>query len=344
MNQAETEAEDMIRVAGELVTYVLFPGIGEQDFSERIDWRKRVSDKFEAAILPWRGTRYRVTIHTGVPARILSRLQEVELWETAVEAADRIGGVEAAMTLAWFSGVALFATHEACHAAAGHVAYQKAHFPEAWSRELGFRESLTSKPTVSYTGVNSLLEFADFRRFAELEADGVATAILLEAESELLRAVEGAVIDGSSQNVARRFILFGIFATLELLSAENKPSQYYPTPEVRFLNAVSAVFRHAASELISPESSDYKLRPAVSDEAETVLQNVSETIFPAIRMLDAVETASNFWDDIVTVLSGEPPGKTDAGRVLTRYTNDRSMFMRAMVDYRETGMWSEIND
>jgi hypothetical protein len=328
MGEEDLETLTMIRVAGEFVTYVLFPGIDETAFAERIDWRHRDSASLDAIISPWRKDRYRIAIGTAVPDLILSRLQAVNIEGETAARAERLGGIEPAMTLAWFAGVAFFATHEACHAAAGHVAYQKSLNPETSTGDL-------PRP----------LDLATFRLLSELEADGAAAASLLSADYELMRTIEGLSSDGDDRaDSAMMFIVIGVFATLELLASEGPVADGYPTPETRYLNVVAAVFRHVAPHLLQLKSGDYVRREASDEEVQNVANRFRHSILPALVALNHFDVTTPFGEDIAALLGGAVPNKSEAGRDLARYSRDRARFMRALSRFRETRMWDDFND
>lgn len=341
MSEANDEAMAMIRVAGEFVSYVLFPGIEETPFAERIDWRLRDGGGFDAIISPWRKNRFRIAIGSLVPDIILSRLQAVNLEGEIQAGAERLGGIEPAMTLAWFAGVTFFATHEACHAAGGHVAYQKTHFPEAvipgddrrdvssWNDE--------SSPDVLDVGL--------FRVLAEYEADGAAAASLLAADRELMRTIDGLSDEGDGPTEsAMLFIAMGLFATLELLGSEEQVADGYPTPQSRYLNVVAAVFRHAAPQLFHLKAGDYVRRPASDDEARTVADRFVSSVIPALRALKQFDETTPFGMDIAALLGGAEPKKSEAGQQLASYSRNRARFTRAMSEFRETRMWDDYDD
>lgn len=341
MSEADDEALAMIRVAGEFVSYVLFPGIDETSFAERIDWRHREGGGFDAIISPWRKNRFRIAIGSGVPDIILSRLQAVDL-EGEIEArAKRLGGVEPAMTLAWFTGVTFFATHEACHAAAGHVAYQKAHFYEAAIPGDARRDVSAQKDE----GSPDILDIRMFRVLAEYEADGAAAASLLAADRELMRTIDGLSDEGDGEaESAMLFIAMGLFATLELLGSQERVADGYPTPQSRYLNVVAAVFRHAAPQLFHLKAGDYVRRPASDEEARTVADRFKASVTPALKALMQFDETTPFGIDVAALLGGAEPKKSEAGQQLASYSRNRARFMRALSEFRETRMWDDFND
>lgn len=358
MTSARPLLDDVFR----FVEGAVLPGIGAEAFARSLLWRRSAGDGFNATIRPVGRTRYRIAVDDGVADGLFAIVEAVAASEETLErthlseAAALLGDENTALNLSLVGGMVFVALHEACHAAAGHVDYLHRCYRSGEGLRLSYTEARSGDPVAVLPGS---MDYALFRRIAELEADGAAFALTFEFADEIA-AMLSEEVEGQSdlERACERAVMLGALAAVLQLETAVSADTVYPDPVMRLLNVVASAFRVFAPTAVVYREGDY-VSGALDDEtARALIERYVKTAMPSLFMLDgavvrlgreapflavdarsANDMISDLMQDALTLLGGGEPSRTEAGRRLTRLSGERRAFMEALKGDRRAELW-----
>jgi len=292
------------------------------------------SPHYAATIIP-NADRFEIVVNDGVVSEMMrfcqaySDLRNPLLEVHVSELGAPIGDPDRVLGLSFHAGLAFLVLHEVGHVAGGHVRYLTQDTAE-------FRDT----PGDGSEGADG-----DFRRMAELEADGFAMALLFEFQDELVLSLGCPQQKSPRMHAAYgRALLLGVFAAISLLegmfSRERLADTTYPYPALRLLNLCSAYLRVEVPDIARWRGEDY--HKAVPDDAtiERISEHFKKTVAPALFLLhdalkgmgvaselhgveDDPKSVQDFMTDALLLLGGGTPVHSVDGQALSDLSEKR---------------------
>lgn len=297
------------------------------------------------------GERYQIIVNEGTIERLIDFCQayadlENPLLQSHLEQFSELTNQKDTALGATFSaGLVFLLLHEFSHIAGGHVAF-------ALSSQDRFQESETVQ------------ELHETRQMAELEADGMAFALLFEFRDEFVASMGIAPPSTEYQEaVFARTLLLGVVAAISLLegmfACENELDEDYPYPAIRLLNLCSSYLRVVAPDIVKWRDDDYWVTRQDDKTIDAIGSHFKATIAPTLFILhdallelglnselhatsDDPRNLQGFMSDALLLLGGSTPKHSADGKELADLSNKRPGFLVAMAPYREMDLWHAV--
>ncbi len=338
--------------------------------ADRLRFVLREDERYNAGVLVLSPARFGVFMNTATATRLFEfcgaygasdnpymRDHVVELEALSVDP-------DQALAISYYAGLIFVSMHEYAHVAAGHLAYDRATFGDGPDRPLSFTE-LEGATERASSGRRSGPEYRRFRRISELEADGVAFALVMDFAQEIamLARIEPEPWDAYDHAV-HRAVLLGCLAALCLLeglfaqTGESGGDGEYPFPGMRIINLCSSYFRVVDPDAVVWRGEDYRTRILDAAQVDRTTAQYTATIAPALIILndalvrrgmetrllgaepgESMDDTTLFMRDILAVLGGRAPVWSPDGRLLTELSDSRAHFVLALEPYRELDLW-----
>lgn len=351
--QEGSEAEFLVD-AFNFVTGCVLPSLAQDIGGEKFRLFVHPSPRYDAAIIPVSG-RFEIVVNEGIVGGLMQFCQTYADLENPLSKSHvkELGAVlddeDRVLGISFYAGLVFLILHEVGHAAAGHVSF-------AQQADCEFRESTADHASFGRD--------VDFRQMAELEADGMAMALLFEFRDELMASLECPA--GRSENdlaATDRAMLLGVIAAVSLLDGmfarDTEVDATYPYPAVRLLNLCSAYLRVTAPNIVQWRGEDYWFNRQDDAAIAAITDHFKRTIGPALFILHdalrALDIASelqavdediadlqDFMSDALLLLGGGTPHHSLDGRELTKLTEGRAEFLKALAPYRELDLWHAV--
>ncbi|RYG90040.1 hypothetical protein EU803_15610 [Loktanella sp. IMCC34160] len=346
-------AASYLQSAFDFVTEVVLEGLVEDAAPDRFRLLVQPSPDYGATIIP-NSDRFEIVVNDCVVSEMMrfcqayADLSSPLLEDHISELGSLIGDPERVLGVSFQAGLAFLLLHEVGHVAGGHVRYLTRDTAE-------FRD----RPADGSEGADG-----DFRRMAELEADGFAMALLFEFQDELVSSL-GCPHQTSSEMhaVYGRALLLGVFAAISLLEGmfarERITDTTYPYPAIRLLNLCSAYLRVVQPDIARWHGDDY--RKAAPDDAtvQRISGHFRKSVAPALFLLhdaltgmgvaselhgveDDPKTVQDFMTDALLLLGGGTPVHSIDGQALSDLTEKRPRFLCKLAPFRELDLWHAV--
>ncbi len=353
VDAGDDSAASYLQDAFDFVTEVVLRGLAEDAAPDRFRLLVHPSPHYGAVIIP-NADRFEIVVNNGVVSEMMhfcqafADLSNPMLESHVSELGALIGDPDQVLGVSFHAGLAFLLLHEVGHVAGGHVRYLTQGTAE-------FRDT---------PGGGSDCADGDFRRMAELEADGFAMALLFEFQDELVTSLGCPQQKSRSMHTAYgRALLLGVFAAISLLEGmfdrERLADPTYPYPALRLLNLCSAYLRVVEPEIVQWRGEDY--RKALPDDAtvERLSEHFKKTVAPALFLLhdalkgmdvaselhgveDDPKSVQDFMTDALLLLGGGTSIHSVDGQALSDLTEKRPGFLRSLAPFRELDLWHAV--
>lgn len=364
MREHEPVSEAVIRLILERV----LPDLGLAELASRTEMFFVGGDEFNATVRRddrFEDARYGIEIDHRVPEAVIEALRSVSDDEGAMgtidlETASRLGlrDEEAYLNLILVASTGFVVLHELTHIVGGHMRCWGEHY------ESGEGEVFDELSHFGLAGDEQIgPEASQFRRCAELEADGCAVELLHKFRVEFGSVLtsgglvdelgEEEVLPEAEDACLSRALLTGALIAIALIEKERgtpEEGRAHPFPETRRLNAMSRFltepldsFRHISG---GEERVSYK-DPA----AETALLGAMGTVVLPSQMVAAAAVPLDgewqlssepnaFTRDLVSLVATGAGSDSIGGGQLSALTREKTAFARRLHDYREVDWWA----
>ncbi|MEP4627149.1 MAG: hypothetical protein ABJR46_16530 [Tateyamaria sp.] len=336
------------------VTGCVLPSLEQEIDGERFRLLVHPSARYDAAIIPVSG-RFEIVVNDGVVTGLMQFCQTYTDLENPLlkSHVKELGAIlddeDRVLGISFYTGLVFLILHEIGHAAAGHVGFIQ-------QAENEFKESGDHE--------ESFVQGASFRQMAELEADGIAMALLFEFRNELMTALECPIDKSEAASaITNRAMLLGVVAAVSLLDGmfarDTDLDKTYPYPAVRLLNLCSAYLRVTAPDIVQWRGEDYWINSQDEQTIVAITDHFKQTIGPALFILhdalrdldiaselqaieDRTGDLQDFMSDALLVLGGGTPCHSVDGRELSKLTEGRTKFLKALAPFRELDLWHAV--
>jgi hypothetical protein len=363
MNQEDKDDRAYLDMVPEVFGFVqdlILPSICDGNADARILFQLEPSRKYNAGVR-WRPSgQYQIYVNEGMVDKlykfcnIYGGLESHFMRQHLEEFKAQGVSFDQALGLSFTAGLIQVLMHEYFHVAAGHVGYLREVYWQNDEVEFCFSESDASEDDPVYLA---------FRKMAELEADGAATALTLQFAEDILEGLDISFASGETrQNLLHRAILLGCFGAVCLINGlfekSVHASEEYPFPATRLINLCSSYFRVVALDVVRWKDGDYKVRHVEDGDASEITDLMQSSVSRALFILhdalvaygtksellvegwiDRPDETTDFMHDILMVLGGSTPSKSVHGRELSALSEQRANMMQKLVAHRELDLW-----